>query len=168
MRVNYGFTSKREFSRSLKAQELNYGNIHAIEEKQDRDQAESRVQLKRRIICAKVGYARYVDDFSAAYHANGEFTRIPTDQLKSFLKHPSTRSIYMKDYVSEFDKEYATEECICMILNPWMVDKKIATDTEWLALRLSGMEATCGGHPAVDDEGAMPCYLYPHIAARNL
>ena len=168
LRVNYGFASKREFRRSLKVQELNYGNIPVIEEKKGHDRAESCVQLKRRIICAKVGYARYVEDFSEVDHDNGKFLRIPPDQLKSFLKHPWTRSIYMKNYVSEFAKEYATEECLGIILNPGMVDKKIATDTEWLALRLSGMDASFVGQPAVVDESAMPCYLYPQVSARYL
>ena len=36
IRVNYGFTSKREFARSLKIQELNYENIPVVEKKNGR------------------------------------------------------------------------------------------------------------------------------------
>ena len=36
LRVNYGFASKREFSKSLKAQELNYDNIPVVEGREER------------------------------------------------------------------------------------------------------------------------------------
>ena len=52
-RVNYGFTCKREFGRSLKIQELNYENIPVVEERRMPDSDEACRQLKRRVISAR-------------------------------------------------------------------------------------------------------------------
>ncbi|CAL1159484.1 unnamed protein product [Cladocopium goreaui] len=112
-RVNYGFTSKRRFGSSMKVQELNFENIPTIEECRDRLQACE--HLKRRIVCFRMGKARFVLDDHAVNYEHGVFRLIPQDELENSL-----------------------DECLKMILDLSHVHEDLVNDTNWLASRLSG------------------------------
>lgn len=138
-RVNYGFTSKRRFGTSMKVQELNYENVPVIEE--GRDKLKGCEQLKRRIMCFRMGKARFVTDPCEVDHEKGVFQLIPQDELVPFLSHPMTCSIFFREWCLPFFKENTIEECLAMILNPGTVDPAVVEDTDWLATRLSGGNA---------------------------
>eukprot|EP00435_Cladocopium_sp_Y103_P075914 s462_g69.t1 len=70
-RVNHGFTSKRRFGSAMKIQELNHENIPIIEE--GRDRLSACEQLKRRIVCCRMGKAHSVLN-EEANHSAGENT----------------------------------------------------------------------------------------------
>ncbi|CAL1142580.1 unnamed protein product [Cladocopium goreaui] len=133
-RVNYGFTSKRRFGSSMKVQELNFENIPTIEECRDRLQA----CLKRRIVCFRMGKARFVLDDHAVNYEHGVFRLIPQDELVPFLTHPATASCFFRDWCLPFFQENSLDECLKMILDLSHVHEDLVNDTNWLASRLSG------------------------------
>ena len=57
----------------MKVQELNYEKIPVIEEKRAGADSKACGQLKRRVICAKVGKAKYVDSEREADRESGSF-----------------------------------------------------------------------------------------------
>ena len=71
-RVNYGFTSKRKFGSSMKVQELNYENIPVIED--GRDSLGGCDELKRRMLCLRMGKATFVPDAAAVDHSGKAFS----------------------------------------------------------------------------------------------
>ena len=73
-RVNYGFTSKRKFGISMKIQELNYENIPVIEECGDRRKCCD--QLKRRVVCVRLGKGVFTSDDDQVDPAKGVFKLI--------------------------------------------------------------------------------------------
>ncbi|CAL1143025.1 unnamed protein product [Cladocopium goreaui] len=135
-RVNYGFTSKRRFGSSMKVQELNFENIPTIEECRDRLQACE--HLKRRIVCFRMGKARFVLDDHAVNYEHGVFRLIPQDELVPFLTHPATASCFFRDWCLPFFQENSLDECLKMILDLSHVHEDLVNDTNWLASRLSG------------------------------
>ena len=138
-RVNYGFTSKRRFGSSMKVQELNYENIPIIED--GRDSVRGCDQLKRRVLCLRMGKATFVPDAAAVDHSQGIFKLIPQDELVPFLTHPLTASIYFREWCLPFFQENSIQECLQMILNPKSIHPDLERDTAWLASRLSGSAA---------------------------
>lgn len=135
-RVNYGFTSKRRFGSSMKVQELNYENIPTIEEGKDRRKGCE--QLKRRIVCLRMGKCTFVTNADDVNHDKGVYLLIPQDELVSFLKHPLTASLYFKEWCLPFFLENSMEECLMRIHDLKSIHHHLAEDTEWLASRLSG------------------------------
>ena len=106
----------------MKVQELNYENIPVIEEKRGGVEQKACPQLRRRVICAKVGKADYVESEVEVGHSAGRFLRIQPDELKSFLRGPITHSVYMKDYVAEFASAYSVQDCASTISNLCLID----------------------------------------------
>ena len=84
----------------MKIQELNFENIPTIEECKDRLQACE--QLKRRIVCFRMGKARFVLDENQVDHKQGIFLLIPQDELVPFLTHPLTASVFFSDWCLPF------------------------------------------------------------------
>ena len=138
-RVNYGFTSKRRFGSSMKIQELNYESIPVIED--GRDSVQGCDQLKRRVICLRMGKATFVPDAAAVDHSQSIFKLIPQDELVPFLTHPLTASIYFREWCFPFFEENDIQECLQMILNPKSIHPELETNTSWPATRLSGSNA---------------------------
>ena len=135
-RVNYGFTSKRRFGSALKVQELNFENIPVIEESRDRQK--SCEQLRRRIVCFMMGKATYTTRDELVNPKEGTFRYIPQDELKSFLSHPVTAAIFLRDWCIPCFQDNSTQECLDMINDLEAVHPDVERDTQWLALCLSG------------------------------
>ena len=126
----------REFGRPINVQDLNYGNIRIIKERSGDGRTDACTQLKRMIICAKVGKAMYVERES---DVDRGFLRIPPGELKAFLRDPPTSSIYMDDCIAAYARTYSASDCLSLLIDPSAADPQIAVDTEWLARRLSGL-----------------------------
>lgn len=136
VRVNYGFTSKRRFGDSMKVQELNYENIPIIEEA--RDATKACQQIRRRIICLRMGKATFVVDPALVDHTKGIYLLIPQDELVPFLSHPLTSAIYFRDWCLPFFRENSLVDCVQMLSDLKAVHTDLERDTDWLASRLSG------------------------------
>ena len=113
-RVNYGFTTKRRFGSSMKIQEMNYENIPVIEE--GRDRLKACEQLKRRVVCCRMGKARLVLNDTEVDPARVVSPLIPQDELVPFLSHPLAASIFFCEWCLPFFQENTIEECLGMIL----------------------------------------------------
>jgi len=113
-RVNYGFTTKRRFGSSMKIQEMNYENIPVIEE--GRDRLKACEQLKRRVVCCRMGKARFVLNDTEVDPARVVSPLIPQDELVPFLSHPLAASIFFCEWCLPFFQENTIEECLGMIL----------------------------------------------------
>ena len=135
-RVNYGFTSKRKFGISMKIQELNYENIPVIEECGDRRKCCD--QLKRRVVCVRLGKGVFTSDDDQVDPAKGVFKLIAQDELSAFLSHPVTAAIYFREWCLPFFKENTLQDSLAMINNLASVSKLLEIDTTWLATCLSG------------------------------
>lgn len=135
-RVNYGFTSKRKFGDSLKVHELNYENIPVIEESRDRIKACD--QIKRRVICWRMGTATFTANPEEVNHDNGIYLLIPQDELKNFLLDPLTSSVYFRDWCLPLFRENSLPECLRCLSDLAHIDSQLEEDTAWLAGRLSG------------------------------
>ena len=135
-RVNYGFTSKRKFGVSMKIQELNYENIPVIEECGDRRKCCE--QLKRRVVCVRLGKGSFTSDYARVDPANGIFKLIPQDELSAFLSHPVTAAIYFRDWCLPFFQENSLQDSLTLINNLGSVSDLLEADTVWLATCLSG------------------------------
>ena len=112
-RVNYGFTSKRKFGRSMQVQELNYENIPIIEESSDRKN--SCEHTRRRIARLRMGRATWTGDKDAVDHNNGVYQLIPQEELQPFLSHPVTAALYLREWCIPFFKQTSLQECLRMI-----------------------------------------------------
>ncbi|CAL1171366.1 unnamed protein product [Cladocopium goreaui] len=139
------FLDRQEFRKSaefawnkanVRIQELNFENIPTIEECRDRLQACE--HLKRRIVCFRMGKARFVLDDHAVNYEHGVFRLIPQDELVPFLTHPATASCFFRDWCLPFFQENSLDECLKMILDLSHVHEDLVNDTNWLASRLSG------------------------------
>ena len=146
-RVNYGFTSKRRFGISMKIQELNYENIPVIEECGDRRKCCD--QLKRRVVCVRLGKGVFTSDDARIDPAQGIFKLIPQDELSTFLSHPVTAAIYFRDWCLKFFSENSLQDSLGMINNLGSVSDLLELDTTWLASCLSGNKML---PPGVTDE----------------
>ncbi|CAE7371257.1 unnamed protein product, partial [Symbiodinium necroappetens] len=135
-RVNYGFTSKRKFGVSMKIQELNYENIPVIEECGDRRKCCE--QLKRRVVCVRLGKGSFTSDYARVDPLNGIFKLIPQDELSAFLSHPVTAAIYFRDWCLPFFQENSLQDSLTLINNLGSVSDLLEADTVWLATCLSG------------------------------
>ena len=135
-RVNYGLTSKRSFGSALKVQEFNFENIPVIEESRDRQK--SCEQLRRRVVCFMMGKATYTTRDELVNPKEGTFRYIPQDELKSFLSHPVTAAIFLRDWCIPFFQDNSIQECLDMINDLEAVHPDVERDTPWLALCLSG------------------------------
>ena len=113
-RVNYGFTTKRRFGSSMKIQEMNYENIPVIEE--GRDRLKACEQLKRRVVCCRMGKARFVLNDTEVDPARVVSPLIPQDELVPFLSHLLAASIFFCEWCLPFFQENTIEECLGMIL----------------------------------------------------
>ena len=138
-RVNYGFTSKRCFGAALKVQELNFENIPVIEE--SRDRSKSCEQLRRRVVCFMMGKASFTTKPEEVSHDQGIFRYIPQDELVTFLSHPVTAAIYLRDWCIPFFRDNPIQDCLNMINDLASVHPDVERDTQWLALCLSGSSA---------------------------
>ena len=138
-RVNYGFTSKRCFGAALKVQELNFENIPVIEESRDRNK--SCEQLRRRVVCFMMGKASFTTKAEEVNHDQGIFRYIPQDELVTFLSHPVTAAVYLRDWCIPFFRDNSIQDCLNMINDLASVHPDVERDTQWLALCLSGSSA---------------------------
>ena len=81
----------------MKIQEVNEVNIPKMDFKISPEQFKDHCQqLMRRVICARVGKARYVSDENKVDHLNGIYLHIPQQKLTDFLKDPMTGNIYLR------------------------------------------------------------------------
>ena len=80
----------------MEIQGLNYERIHVIEEKKRGQAGTACAQFERRVICAKVGKATFVEEENEANHEEGKYLRMRPDWLKKFLKGPVTHGIYIR------------------------------------------------------------------------
>ena len=136
LRVNYGFTVKRTFGASMKVQELNYENIPTIEESGDRRR--SCEQLKRRVVCVRLGKATFTTDENLVDHAKGIYKLLSQDTLTFYLSHPITAALFLREWCVPFFKENTVDECLAMIQDLGSVHADLVADTDWLATCLSG------------------------------
>ena len=81
---------------SMKIQELNHENIPTIEESGDPNR--SCDQLKRRIVCARLGKATFTPDESVVNQTKGIYKLIPEDTLTFYLSHPVTAALYLREW----------------------------------------------------------------------
>ena len=141
LRVNYGFTVKLSFGSSMKIQELNYECIPIIEEKTSCTKNDEYCnQLKRRVICAKIGKGTLVHNPEEVNHEEGMFLYIPQDELEEFLSDKVTASLFFKYYCMPFFKKYSLDDCKKMVNNLDSIDNQLELDTVWLAKKLSGID----------------------------
>jgi hypothetical protein len=61
--------------------------------------------VARRIICFKMGRAKFVTDFAEVNHEAGLFKNIVREKLIDFLKDPVVWSLMFNDYILPFGKE---------------------------------------------------------------
>ncbi|CAE7791620.1 unnamed protein product [Symbiodinium sp. CCMP2592] len=137
-RVNYGFTTKRRFGTSLKIQEVNYENVPVIEESRDMNKACE--QLRRRVVCIRMGNATYTPNPAEVDHKNGLYLLIPQDELTSFLRHPVTAALYLREWCLPFFQENSLADCLKMLHDLKSIDDRLEADTQWLAAKLSGRD----------------------------
>ena len=50
--------------------------------------------------------------------------------------------MFMKDYVSEFARTHSAPDCLRIVLNIGSIDKRIEGDTDWIARKLPGVNAS--------------------------
>ena len=84
LRVNYGFTSKRRFGESMQIHEVNYENIRVVENAKRADGTPCE-HVARRIICFKVGKAKFTTDDAEVNHEAGVFKKIVRERLIDLL-----------------------------------------------------------------------------------
>ena len=137
-RVNYGFTTKRRFGASMKIQEVNYENVPVIEE--SRDLSKACEQLRRRVVCIRMGNATYTPNPNEVDHKNGVYLLIPQDELTSFLRHPVTAALYLREWCLPFFQENSLADCLKMLHDLKSIDARLEADTQWLAAKLSGRD----------------------------
>ena len=140
LRANFGLTQKRSFGASLKTHEVNYEGIPIIEElQQGNDTLEPwREQLKRRIICAKVGNAKLTKKEKDVNRREGVFLHRPVEYMSDFLDDPITGSLFMKEWCAEFFKANSAQHCAMLLNNLESIDPQLELGARWLAGKLSG------------------------------
>ena len=138
-RVNYGLTVKMRFSESMKVQELNYENIPVIEEKKNLSAAEPWCeQLRRRVICCKMGHAKFVKDPADVDESTGKFLLIPQGTNEELLADPIVHSLVFRERLLPFFTAHPVAECIKSVNDVAKIDPGLEADSTWLAKRLSG------------------------------
>ena len=146
----------------MRVQELNYENIPIIEAKRAGADSKACGQLKRRVIWAEVGKAKYVDSEREAGRVSGRFLMMQKDSMKTSLSDPITHSLYMEDYVAVSAKAYDVGDFPIMIANLDSVDQSLYDDTEWVAKRLPGIDCAEDEYPVDADEGSLQLVELTH------
>ena len=159
-RVNYGFTEKLKFGESMKDQELNYENIPVIEDAGSPDKVCE--QLERRIVCCRMGKARFVNRAADVDEEKGLFLKLPQDELEQFLSHPFTAILYFRRYLLPFFLQHGESGSKRMLMDLKSVSEDLWQDTVWLAGRLSGGNAPPPGEANDDSESHDKIVLTAH------
>lgn len=115
----------------MKIQEINYDSIPIIEQQLESNEASR--QIRRRVICARVGKATLVHNDEEVNKSQGYFRYKAQNLLKSVLKDKITASIFFKSYLLPFCKQFSNEECLQMIDNPGSINAEFDRNAEWLA-----------------------------------
>ena len=95
-------------------------------------------QLRRRILCFRMGKATFVDRPEDVDEANGKFLKIPQDELTAFFDNRVVATVLLQDYCFRFFVENPVSSCLRYINDPSLVSDELVSDRNWLAMRLSG------------------------------
>ena len=153
LRQNYEKTRQENFSGAIKIQEVNEVNIPVMDFKVCREQfAEHSEQLKRRVICARVGRARYVKDPEEVDHAAGKFLYIPQQKLADFLSDPMTGNIFLVCVCVPAFKQKSIAAAQQLVSDPGKISKRFETDTEWLVSKMLGCDIWNAVQPGITIE----------------
>ena len=116
---------------SMKIQEINYDSIPITEQQLESNEASR--QIRRRVICARVGKATLVRNDEEVNKSQGHFRYKAQNLLKSVLKDKIIASIFFKLYLLPFCKQFSNEKCLQMIDNPASINAEFDRNAEWLA-----------------------------------
>lgn len=113
-------------------------------------------QLRRRIICLRMGKASFTDDPDLVDEENGVFLKLPQDFLTKILSDPVTCALCVREVLIPFFKEYDVAECLKHISNLGLISQELVVDQNWLSRRLAGSSED---HPTMSkhsqDDGIM-------------
>ena len=141
MRSNFGQTAQARFW-GRKTQHCNYGDIPVVErckgDTSDEGANYSR-SVYRRILGFQEGKATLVRGPSLVDPPNGLFLLNPLHTMTQFLEHPSTSSLFFREYLHPFCLEWSINDCLALLQSP---PPSVVETAKRFARRLSGVYNT--------------------------
>jgi hypothetical protein len=111
-----------------------------------------------------MGKGSFTADPAQVDESKGRFLLIDQDDLTKFLMQHAVANRFLRRYCLPFFREYSLKECSNMINNLKSIDKSLASDTDWLAVRLSGGTGLAPGMERDGEEEARDLVIKVHNA----
>ena len=150
LRVNFGFSAKREFGETLLIQELNYESIPTVEADTKRETALEHV--RERIIAFQMGKATLVSTREEVNNQEGRYLKLPLTAQQTFASHGLIAMCYLQRFCIPVFRAYSIAECQQSVLNPSAIDPQITEFTEWMSHQLCGHATPIPGEEENDTE----------------
>ena len=99
-----------------------------------------------RLVCIRMGNATYTPNPKDVDHEKGIYLLLPQDELTSFLRHPVTAALYLREWCLPFFQENSVADCLNMLHDLKCIDDRLDMDTQWLAAKLSGRDLVPPGN----------------------